>query len=83
MKKGFQSGCFVLLRKTFLVFWKNAIKHGLAIFDENKIDKQAIDHYDAYIIYMLVVVAQIKYILFRAKRSFVELIMFILSFCII
>ena len=61
------------------MFWKNAIKHGLAIFDENKIDKQAIDHYDAYIIYMLVVVAQIKYILFRAKRSFAELIMFILS----
>lgn len=69
----------ILFLVAFLVFWKNTIKHGLAIFDENKIDKQVIDHYDAYIIYMLVVVAQIKYILFRAKRSFAELIMFILS----
>ena len=62
----------ILFLVAFLVFWKNTIKHGLAIFDENKIDKQVIDHYDAYIIYMLVVVAQIKYILFRLKTKYLK-----------
>ena len=64
-----------------IVFWMNIKKYGLAILSENKIDKQPMNHYSGYIVYMLVLVAQIKYILFRVKenKKIIELIVFILS----
>lgn len=49
-----------------LVFAFNVYKHGLAILDENRINKQKIDHYAVYIVHMLALAAQIKYILFRS-----------------
>lgn len=63
----------------FIIFWINAYKHGLALFEKNKIDKQVMDHYASYIVYMLVVSAQIKYILFRSHKRISDLIIFILS----
>ncbi|MDI9216997.1 hypothetical protein [Clostridium tertium] len=62
-----------------IVFWLNVSKYGLAILGENKINKQPMDHYSGYIVYMLVLVAQIKYILFRSHKKISELILFILS----
>ena len=49
----------------FITFWINVKKYGLAILSQNKINKQQMDHYSAYIVYMLVLCAQAKYILFR------------------
>ena len=61
------------------VFLYNIKKYGLAILAENKIDKQPFDHYAGYIIYLLVVVAQIKYVLFRVNKNILELVLFTLS----
>lgn len=61
------------------VFLYNIKKYGLAILAENKINKQRFDHYAGYIIYLLVLVAQIKYILFRIKKNIWELLLFALS----
>lgn len=63
----------------FIVFWINVSKYGLAILEKNKIDKQRMDHYAGYIVYMLVLCSQIKYILFRARKKISDLIIFILS----
>lgn len=52
-----------------LVFIYNAYKYGLEILEANKVDKQQVDHYAAYIIYMLVLVSEIKYILFRRFKN--------------
>lgn len=52
-----------------LVFIYNVYKHGLEILEANKVDKQEIDHYAGYIIYMLVLVSEIKYILFRRYKN--------------
>lgn len=62
-----------------IVFWMNVKKYGLAILSENKINKQQIDHYQGYIVYMLVLCAQVKYILFRSKGRIMDGIIFILS----
>ncbi|MBB6713504.1 hypothetical protein [Clostridium gasigenes] len=62
-----------------IVFWMNIKKYGLAIFSENKINKQQIDHYAGYIVYMLVLCAQFKYILFRTNKKIIDGIIFILS----
>ncbi|MEG0774584.1 hypothetical protein [Clostridium sp.] len=64
-------------------FFYNVYKHGLAIAEENKIDKQAMDHYSGYIVYMLVLVAEIKYILLRNFKRWQDLVIFILSFGIL
>ena len=67
-----------------IIFIDNIIRHGLVILsDGNKIDKQPIDHYAGYIIYMLSVVAQIKYILFRRRKKFLDLAIFIGSIVIL
>ncbi|MBU3209362.1 hypothetical protein KPL28_06900 [Clostridium algidicarnis] len=63
----------------FIVFLLNVQKYGLAILSENKINKQQMNHYDGYIIYMLVVCTQIKYILFRSNKKLVDGIIFCLS----
>lgn len=61
------------------LFIYNINKHGLAILGENKINKQQLDHYAGYIIYLLVLVAQIKYVLFRSNKKVIELVMFLAS----
>lgn len=63
----------------FITFWFNVSKYGLAILATNKIDKQPLDHYAGYIIYMMALCAQIKYILYRTNRKIIDLIIFILS----
>lgn len=62
-----------------IVFWINVGKYGLAILSENKINKQPMDHYAGYIVYMLVLAAQIKYILFRSSKKILEGVLFVLS----
>lgn len=62
-----------------LLFAYNAYKHGLMITAENKIDKQQMDHYAGYIIYMLVICAEIKYILFRNYKKIIDLIICVIS----
>jgi len=57
-----------------MVFIFNVKKHGFAILEENKIDKQGLDHYAGYIIYMLVLCGEIKYILFRNYRKWSDLL---------
>lgn len=63
----------------FITFWLNVKKYGLAILSQNKINKQQMDHYSAYIVYMLVLCAQAKYILFRINKKIPDLIVFLLS----
>lgn len=63
----------------FITFWINAKKYGLAILSQNKINKQQMDHYSAYIVYMLVLCAQAKYILFRINKKILDLAVFLLS----
>jgi len=65
-----------------LVFAYNVYKHGLAILEENKIDKQPMDHYSGYIVYMLVLVAEIKYVLIRNFKKLGDVVVFLLS-CVI
>lgn len=66
-----------------LVFVYNAYKYGLAILEENKIDKQSMDHYSGYIVYMLVLAAEIKYILIRNFKKLGDIIVFFLCFIIL
>lgn len=63
----------------FITFWVNVKKYGLAILSQNKINKQQMDHYSAYIVYMLVLCAQTKYILFRINKKILDLLVFLLS----
>lgn len=65
------------------LFIYNINKYGLAILGENKIDKQQLDHYAGYIIYLLVLVAQIKYVLFRTNKKIIELVMFLISIVVL
>lgn len=73
----------ILLNLVFIVssitFGINVKKYGLAILGENKINKQHMDHYSGYIVYMLVLCAQGKYILFRINSKISDLIILILS----
>lgn len=62
-----------------LLFLISVYKNGLAILDENKINKQELGHYSAYIIYMLAFCAQLKYILFRINKKTVDLLLFLVS----
>ena len=62
-----------------ILFIINIKKYGLTIFDDNKIDKQQMNHYHAYIIYLLALVAQTKYILFRQRKKIIEIAIFIAS----
>jgi hypothetical protein len=64
----------IIIAIAVLVFAWNVYKYGFAIDDENKIGKQAMDHYAGYIVYMLVLAAEIKYILFRNHKSYIDLI---------
>lgn len=52
-----------------LVFAFNVYKYGLEILKENRIHKQRMDHYAGYIVYMLALAAQIKYILIRSGKG--------------
>ena len=70
------TGVFILASIIFLI---NINKYGLAILGDNKIEKQRLGDYDAYIIYMLALVGQAKYILFRNTKKIHELGIFILS----
>lgn len=63
----------------FIVFWMNVKKYGLAILSQNKINKQQMDHYSGYIVYMLVLCAQAKYILFRVNNKISDAVVFVLS----
>ncbi len=62
-----------------IVFIYNGYKHGLAIAEENKIGKQELDHYAGYIVYMLVLCAEIKYMLFRNYGRWIDLVILLLS----
>lgn len=66
-----------------IVFLININKYGLAILGENKIGKQQFDHYAGYIIYLLTLVAQIKYILFRAYNKKSEFLFFVVSLALL
>ncbi|WP_346873625.1 hypothetical protein [Clostridium sp. UBA5988] len=66
-----------------IVFIYNVNKYGLKILEENKIDKQQIDHYATYIVHMLVLCAEIKYILFRNNKRIVDIIVFIGSLVVL
>lgn len=61
------------------MFIYNGYKHGLAIAEENKIGKQELDHYAGYIVYMLVLCAEIKYVLFRNYGRWIDLVILLLS----
>ncbi|WP_163195308.1 oligosaccharide repeat unit polymerase [Clostridium thermarum] len=50
-------------------FINNVLHYGLAILAENKIGKQPMEHYSSYIVYMLTLCAQIKYILYRNFKN--------------
>lgn len=65
------------------VFFYNAYKYGLRILEENKIDKQQIDHYAGYIVYMLALSAEIKYILYRNYKKIIDLIILIGSIVVL
>lgn len=52
-----------------ITFLLNVAIFGLAIFSKNKINKQGMNHYSAYIVYMLVLCGQIKYILLRKFKK--------------
>ncbi len=65
---------FLVALALFLI---NINKYGLAILKEDKISKQRIDHYAGYIIYMLALVAQVKYILFRNRKKIFDGVLFL------
>ena len=65
------------------LFIVNVKKYGLTILADDKLDKQPMNHYHGYIIYMLALVAQAKYMLFRSKKKVLELIMFIGSLVVL
>ncbi|MBU5592487.1 hypothetical protein KQI89_12050 [Clostridium sp. MSJ-4] len=62
-----------------LAFAYNVKKFGLAITAQNKIEKQAMTGATAYIVYMLVLCAQIKYILFRKHKRIRDAAIFTIS----
>lgn len=66
------TGIFILASILFLI---NVNKYGLAILKDDKINKQRIDHYAGYVIYMLAFVAQVKYILFRNRKKILDCIL--------
>lgn len=67
-----------------ILFIVNVKNHGLALLnDDKRIDKQVMNHYHAYVIYMLALVAQIKYILFRQRKKILEIAIFIGSLAIL
>ncbi|EQB88384.1 hypothetical protein J2Z44_000959 [Clostridium punense] len=61
------------------LFAYNVNKYGLTILEENRVNKQPLDHYSSYVIYMLVLASEIKYILFRNYRKILDLIIFMIS----
>lgn len=60
-----------------VVFIYNVIKHGFRITASNKIDKQDMDHYGAYFVYMLILAGEIKYLLFRNYKKVIDAIIFV------
>lgn len=66
-----------------LAFIYNVVRFGLAIRQPNKIDKQTMTGATAYIVYMLVLCAQIKYLLFRRHKNLLDLGILILSFVVL
>ena len=62
-----------------IVFCINVKKYGLAILSENKINKQPMDHYSGYIVYMLVLCAQFKYVIFRSYKRILDLCVLVIS----
>lgn len=69
----------VIIVIALLLFLVSVYKNGLAILSENKINKQQLGHYSAYIIYMLAFCAQLKYILFRINKKKIDLLLFLIS----
>lgn len=69
----------VIIVVALLLFLISVYKNGLAILSENKINKQELGHYSAYIIYMLAFCAQLKYILFRINKKKIDLLLFLVS----
>lgn len=61
------------------VFIMNALYYGLAILQENRINKQQMQHYSAYLVYTLTFCAQVKYIVFRSFKKRSDLIMLLVS----
>src|SRR3712207_8767581 len=60
-----------------VIFIYNVIKHGFRITASNKIDKQDMDHYGAYFVYMLILAGEIKYLLFRNYKKVIDAIIFV------
>lgn len=69
----------VIFGAALVFFIYSVYKYGFAIAQSNKIGKQGMDHYSAYIVYMLVLAAEIKYILFRNYKKPADLVILILS----
>ena len=60
----------------------NIYYFGLVIFNTDKtkiVDKQEMFHWSKYIVYLLVLCAEVKYILFREKNKLLDLIVVIVS----
>ncbi|MEG2289472.1 MAG: hypothetical protein RSA29_15090 [Clostridium sp.] len=55
------------------MFSINVYKYGLAILADNKIDKQSLEHFATYVVYMLVLCGEIKYILYRNYKRKLDL----------
>ncbi|MEG2917982.1 MAG: O-antigen polymerase [Clostridium sp.] len=66
-----------------LVFLYNVYKYGLEILEANKVEKQQLDHYAGYIVSMLVLVGEIKYILYRRFMGIKDGIVFLGSVIIL
>lgn len=71
--------CAAIFVVAAIVFAMDAKEYGLAILYPNKIEKQQLGHYGAYIIYMLVFVCQVEYILFRIFKEIKHVILAVAS----
>ena len=65
-----------------ITFMINIYYFGLVIFNTDKtkiVDKQEMFHWSKYIVYLLVLCAEVKYILFREKKKILDLIVVTIS----
>lgn len=76
----FSTILFIIGLIAFLITIK---QYGLIILKKNKINKQQISHYTTYLVFLLIICGQIKYILFRQKKKIMDLLIFICSILIL
>lgn|GEM_PF-712674 len=73
----------LIFTAALIMFSINVYKYGLAILEDNKIDKQSLEHFATYVVYMLVLCGQIKYILYRNYKKKTDLLLLIGSIVIL